>query len=121
MSKTIFPRLNKSLEHQIEKTMANTPLNIKKQFKLALTPHKFETEVYIPKNLKLNKTEYAKKNYFINKIISFDTLYKPEKERRLKIKKETDVFSQQYKPINDDKFNKKDNYVKKVEENYKKK
>ena len=119
MSKTIFPRLNKSLEHQIEKTMANTPLNIKKQFKLALTPHKFETEVYIPKNLKLNKTEYAKKNYFINKIISFDTLYKPEKERRLRIKKETDVFSQQYKPINDDKFNKKDNYVKKVEENYK--
>ena len=115
----IMPLLNKTLEFQIEKTMQNKPKNIKKKFKLALTPHKFESEIYIPKRIQLNKTQYPGKNYLINKVISFDSLYQPQKEKRLKIKKETDVFSQQYKPINDKKFYKKDNYLKIIEDKYK--
>ena len=114
-----MPLLNKTLEFQIERTMKNKPKNIKKKFKLALTPHKFESEIYIPKRIQLNKTQYPGRNYLINKVISFDSLYKPQKEMRLKIKKETDVFSQQYKPINDKKFYNKDNYLKKIEDKYK--
>ncbi len=114
-----MPLLNKTLEFQIERTMKNKPKNIKKKFKLALTPHKFESEIYIPKRIQLNKTQYPGRNYLINKVISFDSLYKPQKEMRLKIKKETDVFSQQYKPINDKKFLNKDNYLKKIEDKYK--
>ena len=114
-----MPLLNKTLELQIERTMKNKPKNIKKKFKLALTPHKFESEIYIPKRIQLNKTQYPGRNYLINKVISFDSLYKPQKEMRLKIKKETDVFSQQYKPINDKKFLNKDNYLKKIEDKYK--
>ncbi len=114
-----MPLLNKTLEFQIERTMKNKPKNIKKKFKLALTPHKFESEIYIPKRIQLNKTQYPGKNYLINKVISFDSLYQPQKEKRLKIKKETDVFSQQYKPINDKKFYKKDNYLKIIEDKYK--
>ena len=52
------PRLNKSVEHQIEKTMENSPINLKNQFKLALTPHKFNSEIYIPKKLQINRLEY---------------------------------------------------------------
>ena len=114
-----MPLLNKTLELQIERTMKNKPKNIKKKFKLALTPHKFESEIYIPKRIQLNKTQYPGRNYLINKVISFDSLYKPQKEMRLKIKKETDVFSQQYKPINDKKYYNKDNYLKQIEDKYK--
>ena len=113
------PRLNKSVEHQIEKTMENTPINIKKQFKLALTPHKFDSEIYIPKKLQINRLEYSKKNYLLNKLISFDSIFQNDEEKRLKLKKQTDKFSKQYDLINEEKFNDKDNYLKLIEEKYK--
>ena len=113
------PRLNKSVEHQIEKTMENTPINIKKQFKLALTPHKFDSEIFIPKKLQINRLEYSKKNYLLNKLISFDSIFQNDEEKRLKLKKQTDKFSKQYDIINEEKFNDKDNYLKLIEEKYK--
>ena len=67
----IKPRLNKSLEHQIELSIENYPLHLKKKFKLALTPHKFDSEIFIPKKLKINRPEYLNKNYLLKKIIIF--------------------------------------------------
>ena len=113
------PRLNKSVEHQIEKTMENSPINLKNQFKLALTPHKFNSEIYIPKKLQINRLEYSKKNYLLNKIISFDSKFQDDEEKRLKLKKQTDKFSKQYEFINEEQFNNKDNYLNLVEEKYK--
>ena len=113
------PRLNKSVEHQIEKTMENTPINIKNQFKLALTPHKFDSEIYIPKKLQINRLEYSKKNYLLNKIISFDSKFQDDEEKRLKLKKQTGKFSRQYELINEEKFDNKDNYLQLIEEQYK--
>lgn len=116
----IKPRLNKSLEHQIELSIENYPLHLKKKFKLALTPHKFDSEIFIPKKLKINRPEYLNKNYLLNKLMSFESVYQSDLEKRLQLKKQTEKFSKQYEKINDEKYNhKKNNYLKLVEEQYK--
>lgn len=84
----------KKLYHVVE----NLPPIYQANFKRALSPHKFNLEIYVPKNLK-NKHEVSDKNYLRNKLVQFNDNFKEEKAVLSQLKKETQQFSHQYKLV----------------------
>lgn len=87
-----------SYKKRLYDTVENLPPIYQAAFKKALMPHKFNLEIYVPKNL-LNKKEISDKNYLRNKLVQFNDNFKEEKAILTQLKKETEQFSRQYKLV----------------------
>ena len=87
-----------SYKKRLYDTVENLPPIYHAAFKKALMPHKFNLEIYVPKNL-LNKKEISDKNYLRNKLVQFNDNFKEEKAILNQLKKETQQFSRQYKLV----------------------
>lgn len=74
------------------------PKSLYRSFKHALSPHKFNLEVYVPKNL-LDQHKVDGGNYLRNKLVTFNDNYNQEKEILYLMKKESDEFSRQYQIV----------------------
>ena len=61
-----------SYHERLDSCINNLPQSLHKNFHLAISPYKFDKEIYIPKNLSINKDEYKNKNYLLNSLISFN-------------------------------------------------
>ena len=108
-----------SYHERLDSCINNLPQNLHKNFHLAITPYKFDKEIYIPKNLSVNKVEYQNKNYLLNSLVSFNNRYQNQKKYMSELKKETDKFSHQYELVKSDNEKNKHNYLADVQEMYK--
>ena len=108
-----------SYHERLDSCINNLPQSLHKNFHLAISPYKFDKEIYIPKNLSINKDEYKNKNYLLNSLISFNNRYQNQKKYMSELKKETDKFSHQYELVKSDNEKNKHNYLANVQEMYK--
>ena len=108
-----------SYHERLDSCINNLPQSLHKNFHLAISPYKFDKEIYIPKNLSNNKIEYQNKNYLLNSLISFNNRYQNQKKYMSELKKETDKFSHQYELVKSDNEKNKHNYLANVQEMYK--
>ena len=108
-----------SYHERLDSCINNLPQNLHKNFHLAISPYKFDKEIYIPKNLSVNKVEYQNKNYLLNSLVNFNNRYQNQKKYMSELKKETDKFSHQYELVKSDNEKNKHNYLANVQEMYK--
>ena len=88
-------------------------------FKKALKEHKFDSEVYIPQTMTINKAEYRKKNYLLNRLVKFNYDYYIKKQNLDKMQKENDKFTRQYTLVKNENEGVRNAYIHDIEEVYK--
>ena len=88
-------------------------------FKKALKEHKFDSEVYIPQTMTINKAEYRKKNYLLNRLVKFNYDYYIKKQNLDKMQKENDKFTRQYTLVKNENEGIRNAYIHDIEEVYK--
>ena len=88
-------------------------------FREALTKYSFDTEVFIPKTISINKNEYKNKNYLLNNLVSFENKTQERKKLVDPLKKETNRFSKQYKLIHEENEEHQKDYLNDLEKYYK--
>ena len=88
-------------------------------FKKALKEHKFDSEVYIPQTMTVNKVEYRKKNYLLNRLVKFNYDYYIKKQNLDKMQKENDKFTRQYTLVKNENEGIRNAYIHDIEEVYK--
>ena len=88
-------------------------------FKKALKEHKFDSEVYIPQTMTINKAEYRKKNYLLNRLVKFNYDYYVKKQNLDKMQKENDKFTRQYTLVKNENEGIRNAYIHEIEEVYK--
>jgi hypothetical protein len=108
-----------SYHERLDSCINNLPPHLHKNFHLAISTYKFDKEIYIPKNLSVNKVEYQNKNYLLNSLVSFNNRYQNQKKYMTELKSETDKFSHQYELVKSDNEKNKHNYLANVQEMYK--
>ena len=89
MAKNLFglpPR--KKVENEISSMTKET----RDEFRDALNKYSFDTEVFIPKTLSINKNEYKNKNYLINNLVHYEKKSTERKRIVEPLKKETNRF-----------------------------
>ena len=91
-----------SNKKKIEDSLSSLSKENRNTFKITLNKYSFDSEVFIPKTISINKNEYKTKNYFLNNLVSFETKYKEVKKYVAPLRKETNRFSHQYKYLRDE-------------------
>ena len=115
MAKNLFglpPR--KKVENEISSMTKET----RDEFRDALNKYSFDTEVFIPKTLSINKNEYKDKNYLINNLVHYEKKSTERKRIVEPLKKETNRFTKQYKLIKEENEEHQQDYLKSLENFY---
>ena len=115
MAKNLFglpPR--KKVENEISSMTKET----RDEFRDALNKYSFDTEVFIPKTLSINKNEYKNKNYLINNLVHYEKKSTERKRIVEPLKKETNRFTKQYKLIKEENEEHQQDYLKSLENFY---
>ena len=107
-----------SKKKKIEDSINSLSKENQNNFKIALNKHSFDSEVFIPKTISINKNEYKTKNYLLNNLVSFETKYRERKRYVAPLRKETDRFSNQYKFIREENLKHQKNYLKNLINHY---
>ena len=115
--KKIVPKI--PYNQKIKNTIEYLDNDRKNLFKKSLDKHKFNLEVYIPDSLSLNKIEYKKKDYLLNKLIKFTKNYNLGKENLAKIQKENYKFTKQYELVKSQNEEVQNTYLNEIQEIYK--
>ena len=108
---TYREKLNTTIDYLTEEKRA--------PFKKALKEHKFDSEVYIPQTMTVNKVEYRKKNYLLNRLVKFNYDYYIKKQNLDKMQKENDKFTRQYSLVKNENEGVRNAYLHDIEEVYK--
>ena len=106
-------------KQKIKNTIEYLDNDRKNLFKKSLDKHKFNLEVYIPDSLSLNKIEYKKKDYLLNKLIKFTKNYNLGKENIEKIQKDNYKFTKQYELVKSQNEEVQNTYLNEIQEIYK--
>ena len=115
--KKIVPKI--PYKQKIKNTIEYLDNDRKNLFKKSLDKHKFNLEVYIPDSLSLNKIEYKKKDYLLNKLIKFTKNYNLGKENIEKIQKDNYKFTKQYELVKSQNEEVQNTYLNEIQEIYK--
>jgi hypothetical protein len=89
------------------------------EFLEALSKHNFNSEIFIPRAMNMNKNEYKDKNYLLNELVSFEIKSQERKKIVEPLKKETNRFSRQYQLIKIENQEHQKDYIKRLENFYK--
>ena len=108
-------QVKKKIESQIKAMNKEN----RSEFREALNKHNFDTEVFIPRSMSLNKKDYKDKNYLINELVSFELKSQERKKIVEPIQKETNRFSKQYQLIRSENEERQKDYLKRFENIYK--
>ena len=88
------------------------------EFRDALNKYNFDSEVFIPKTLSINKNEYKNKNYLINNLVHYEMKSIERRNIVEPLKKETSRFTKQYQLIKEENEEHQKDYLKSLENFY---
>ncbi len=108
-----------SSQKKIENEIGSMSKENRSEFREALNKHNFDTEVFIPRTMSINKSEYKDKNYLLNELVSFEIKSKERKNIVEPLKKETNRFSKQYKLIRNENEEHQKDYLRRLQSFYK--
>ena len=108
-----------SYNKKISSELDSLPSNINQLFRKSLDKYKFQLEVYVPHSMRISKKEYYNKDYMLNNLVKTNFKILGEKKKISKISKETKKFSTQYKLVKDENFDKQNDYLLNLEQQYK--
>ena len=106
-------------QKKIANEISSMTKEFRNDFRKALTKYSFDTEVFIPKTISINKNEYKNKNYLLNNLVSFENKAQERKKLVEPLKKETSRFSKQYKLILEENEEHQKEYLRDLEKYYK--
>ena len=109
-----------STKKKIENEIASITKENRNEFREALSKYSFDTEVFIPKTISINKNEYKDKNYLLNNLVSFENKSQERKRLVEPLRKETNRFSKQYKLIREENEEHQKDYLRSLENYYNK-
>lgn len=107
-----------STKKKIENEIASITKENRNEFREALSKYSFDTEVFIPKTISINKNEYKDKNYLLNNLVSFENKSQERKRLVEPLRKETNRFSKQYKLIREENEEHQKDYLRSLENYY---
>ena len=107
-----------SSQKKIENEIGSMTKKNRNEFRDALNKYSFDSEVFIPKSISINKNEYKQKNYLLNNLVSFECKSQERKKIVEPLRKETDRFTKQYKLIKDENEEHQKHYLKNLENYY---
>ena len=109
---------SKKLSYELD----SLPENVNQFFRKSLDKYKFNLEVYVPNSMRISKKEYYNKDYMLNNLVKIQFKIEEGKNKIMKIAKETKKFLTQYNLVkNNNNNNKQNEYLLKLEEEYKNK
>ena len=108
-----------SSQKKIENEIGSMSKENRSEFREALNRHNFDTEVFIPRTMSINKSEYKDKNYLLNELVSFEMKSKERKNIVEPLKKETNRFTKQYKLIKNENEEHQKDYLRRLQSFYK--
>ena len=109
---------NISCQKKIESSISSMTKENRDYFRDALSKYSFDTEVFIPKSISINKNEYKNKNYLLNNLVSFEHKSQERKKLVEPLRKETKRFAKQYKLIKEENEEHQKEYLKTLEDYY---
>ena len=107
-----------SSQKKIENEISAMTKENRNEFREALNKYTFDTEVFIPRSMSINKNEYKNKNYLLNTLVLFETKTQERKKLVEPLKLETNRFSKQYKLIREENEEHQKAYLRGLENYY---
>ena len=103
---------------KIENEISSITKENRNDFVEALNKYNFDTEVFIPRSMSINKNKYKNKNYLLNNLISFEAKAQERKRIVGPLRVETNRFTKQYKLIREENEEHQKEYLKSLENYY---
>ena len=107
-----------SSQKKIENEIGSMAKETRNEFREALNKYSFDSEVFIPKTISINKNEYNNKNYLLNNLVTFESKSLERKKLVEPLRKETNRFSKQYKLIRTENEEHQKDYLRGLENYY---
>jgi len=103
---------------KIENEISSITKENRNDFVEALNKYNFDTEVFIPRSMSINKNEYKNKNYLLNNLVLFESKAQERKRIVEPLRVETNRFTKQYKLIKEENEEHQKEYLKGLENYY---
>ena len=107
-----------SSQKKIENEIGSMTIENRNNFREALNKYSFDSEVFIPKTISINKNEYNNKNYLLNNLVTFESKSLERKKLVEPLRKETKRFSKQYQLIRTENEEHQKEYLRGLENYY---